>query len=184
VYRIPEPAIDPTWRGMRKESAPAERFPYRYPDGCHDAETLLVHPASGEILIVTKDGSGRSGVYRFPAPLTPDRACTLERVGEVRFRGVETGIRRLDSLQRMATGGSVSADGRRMVIRTYAFAREWRVPAGGTLTQALASPSFARHLLPPGQGEAIAYRPDGKAVYCTCEGTPCPLWEVPLPTKE
>src|SRR5207248_10241087 len=66
VYRLPEPAVDPGKTMREATTAPAERFPYRYPDGHHDAETLLVHPQTKEVFIIAKEGSGVTGVYVYP----------------------------------------------------------------------------------------------------------------------
>ncbi|HEX7297237.1 MAG TPA: hypothetical protein VF251_15910, partial [Pyrinomonadaceae bacterium] len=50
VYRIPEPtvAVESATSSKAKPliTEPAELFRFRYPDGKHDAETLLVHPQS------------------------------------------------------------------------------------------------------------------------------------------
>ena len=48
VYRVPEPAFG---TGV---TAPAERLRLRYPDGPRDAETLLVDPRRGTLVIVAK----------------------------------------------------------------------------------------------------------------------------------
>ena len=49
VYRAPEPALTTATRKLTKArpgtTEPAEAIRLRYPDGAHDAETLLVHPA-------------------------------------------------------------------------------------------------------------------------------------------
>lgn len=55
-----------------------QAYDFRYPDGAHDAETLLVNP-KGRLFIVTKGRKG--GIYA--APKNPSRQSTneLERVG-------------------------------------------------------------------------------------------------------
>ena len=55
-------------RATSGRTAQAEAFKLQYPDGARDAEGLLVHPTTGEILIVTKEVLGPR-VYRVPLPL-------------------------------------------------------------------------------------------------------------------
>ena len=38
-------------------------FRFQDPDGGHNAEALVVHPNIGAIHVITKEKSGRSGVY-------------------------------------------------------------------------------------------------------------------------
>src|SRR3954468_5995280 len=122
VYEVPEPDIDESKTGVTVTArAIAHRFTYE--DGPHDAETLLVGPA-GDIVIVTKSDSGISRVYRAGGtvlkfmtkidfnPLAEDFGFSLSPIAIVgRAR---------------ATGGDVTADGTRVIVRTYAGAFEWR----------------------------------------------------------
>jgi hypothetical protein len=177
IYRIPEPALNFQQTGQRMKSEPAEAFPFVYPDGKHDAETLLVHPKTGEIYLVTKAESGKSGVYRFPMPLTADRTVTLQRVGTVTFSNP---IRmRGRSLGKLATGGAISRDGTRIVIRTYLEAFEWTIRPGQSVADALKQRPRLVNAPFLGQFESICYRADGRGLLTTAEGSPCPLWEIP-----
>ena len=117
----PDPAPGPR-RGRRARLV--------YPDGPHDAETLLL-PADGRPVIVTKDLGGRSGVYTTDAPPAGPSPTPLRRVGEV--------VVPLDEHRRAATaravraglytGGALSADGRVAALRTYTDA--WLFPVAG-----------------------------------------------------
>lgn len=172
VYRVQEPAVDMRKTGQTGATQKAERLPFVYPDGHHDAETLLVHPVTGEVFILTKAGSGVSGIYRFPLPLTPDQTVTLEKVGTVTFTSSI-------SLGRQATGGDISPDGKRIVLRTYLAAYEWTVGAGQSVAEALSGSPRAVTVPILGQFEAICYVAGGKALLTTSEGAPCPLWKMP-----
>ncbi len=148
VYRFGEP-------GPGVTSAAAERIALRYPDGAHDAETLLVDPRDGTIAIVTKDLSGSAGVY------------TATRSGVLKKRlTLELGLGQL------LTAGDVSADGRTIVLRSYDRAFVWTRKRGETLARALRrSPCTAgANLLDEGQGEALALTRDGRAFYTVPEG--------------
>ena len=64
VYRLTEPGDTPSG-GI---TAGVDAFHARYPDGAHDAETLLVTPDGG-LYIVTKGSTGTVAIYGFPARL-------------------------------------------------------------------------------------------------------------------
>ena len=103
IYRVPEP--DTT----ANTSAQAEAFHAAYPDGPHDAETLLISP-DGRIYIVTKGNTGPIGLYRFPADLRAGTTVRLERVGDT--------ARDTRDRDARITDGTISADGRWAVLRS------------------------------------------------------------------
>ncbi|MCC6442668.1 MAG: hypothetical protein IT210_04310 [Armatimonadetes bacterium] len=171
VYRIPEPVLDVSRRRQQGVTAKAEIFPFRYPDGCHNAETLMVHPKTGVIYIVTKEITGIAGVYRFPSPLEAGRQVTLQKVGSLSFEDAPAFVG-------MIPAGDIAPDGRRFVVRTYQSAYEYRLPAG-KLFEAIFKVKPLKVALPAAQqGEAIAYRADGKSLLATSEKLPTPLHEV------
>jgi hypothetical protein len=167
VYRVAEPRLEaaapPAVRlGARapRASAPAARLALRYPDGAHDAEALLVDPAGGALVVVTKSFGGDAGVYAAGRPSAAGTTI-LRRRGRLSLGAGEA-----------ITGGSVAADGRTIVLRTYDRALVWtrrgREPIATTLRR---RPCAVRaDLLPEGQGEAIALTGDGRAFYTVPEG--------------
>jgi hypothetical protein len=165
VYRVPEPIVDVTKTDVEGSTAPAERFPFRYPDGRHNAETLLVHPASGEIFIITK-GIDPPIVYRFPRPLKPNQIVILERVA------------RLTGISSMLTGGAVAPDGRRVALRDYLLLYEYRLPNGRPFPSIFRETPERILFAIETQGEAITYRRDGRALLTTSEGRLPPLHEL------
>jgi len=154
VYRVPEPAAGVT------TSAPAQALRLRYPDGAHDAETLLVDPRSGGLAIVTKDFGGNSGVYVVAHP-SATATTTLHRAGRLRL-----------GLGGLATAGDVSADGRVIVVRTYTGFVAWERRRGDSLARAMRrTPCSGRvSLANEGQGEALALTADGGAFLTVPEG--------------
>ena len=106
--------------GADTNPRPAEACHATYPDGPHDAETLLVTPP-GEFFIVTKGERGRGALYSSPRP-PRRRDRPLERVGEPRpTPGAAANI----------TDGAVSADGPSVALRTGQARRvlpEWVLP--------------------------------------------------------
>jgi hypothetical protein len=137
-----------------------DSFHATYPDGAHDAETLLVAPDGG-LFIVTKGETGAVGLYRFPRELRPGATHQLERVGKPRGSRKASGTARI-------TDGAVSPDGTWVVLRTRQslafhraadfFAGSW-VEAGGVSLKSLGEP----------QGEGVALASDG-TLYLTGEG--------------
>lgn len=145
VYRIVEPPA-------AADRASVEVFHASYPDGAHDAETLLVDPG-GRLHIVTKGDTGPVAVYRFPAELRPGSEVRLERMGQPRTGGGDDRI----------TDGAVSPDGQWTVLRTrqaLLFHRtsdllsgSWR--AGDRVSlEAIGEP----------QGEGVTFAADGSVV--------------------
>lgn len=168
VYRFHEPALN-------LQSTPEtiavswERMTLTYSDGPHDAETLLATPA-GDLIIVTKS-LGPSLIFKTPQPFTKDATQKMARVGQYQFSG--------DSWRSLlATGGDLSPDGKRFIVRTYTEAYQWALPAASPWTAVwkLAPQKIA--LPDTKQGEAICYNVDGKDLFITSEKRPTPLYQL------
>jgi len=129
----------------------AQAIPLRYPDGPHDAETLLVD--RGTLAIVTKSFSGDAAVY------TARKPGRLRRAGSIRL-GIGEAV----------TGGD--SDVREVVLRTYDRAYVFTRRPGEPLARALRRHPCAAgaDLLPEGQGESLALARDGRSFYTLPEG--------------
>jgi len=183
VYRVPEP--DPG-RGEDTTATltAVDRITLRYPDGAHDAETLLVDPATGEIMIVTKAIGAPSRLFRTAAVASPPPAeTTLEPAGTVDFAALRSAAVIPDdapplprALGDLPTGGDVSPDGRVIAVRTYATIWVWAREPKTPLAEALAAPPVCEALsaVEP-QGEAIAIDADGRGYRTASEGAHPPL---------
>ncbi len=153
IYRTAEPA-------EASGTAKADAFHATYPDGAHDAESLLVTP-EGRLLIVTKGDTGPVSLYRFPNELRAGTTVTLERVGAPRDP-------RQPSENDRITDGTVSPDGEWIVLRTARaltfyraadlLAGNWR-QAGQVALGDLGEP----------QGEGVAFA-SPNSVYLMSEG--------------
>ena len=81
VYRVAEPALSTATRKFTKNrpgsTEPAEAIRLRYPDGKHDAETLLVHPRTGNIYIVTKVVIANPVVYEAVGAVYRGKSITM-----------------------------------------------------------------------------------------------------------
>ena len=153
IYRVQEPS------GAEESAAVKDVFHATYPDGAHDAETLLVTP-DGALFIVTKGDTGAVGLYRFPRELRPGETHRLERVGQ-RESGKPAENARV-------TDGAVSADGQWVVLRTgqnLTFHRTAELSAGNWRE----ARSVDLKAIGESQGEGVAIGADG-TVYLAGEG--------------
>ncbi|MFN0088797.1 MAG: hypothetical protein ACKVWR_00785 [Acidimicrobiales bacterium] len=176
VVRVPEPVLGDAAAG------PAQSFTLRYPDGAHDAESLLMDPVTGEAAVIVKDlAAPTSAVYRLPSLVTAApgaAALTLERAGEIDLAGFEARFGRkgqslLSGLVQLPTAAAVSADGSRFAVRTYGSIWLWARPRGASLVDTLltGAPCEAP-AASESQGEALAFLPGGG--YATLSEGPRP----------
>lgn len=173
VYRVLEPNITaadtrPT-KSRPRQTAASQAIRLRYPDGKHDAEALMVHPTTGDLYIVTKKMFGRPGVYVTRAPLNTTSATVLTKLGELSIPSIFGG---------MITGGDISPDGRRVALCDYTQGYELVLPRGASFDTIWKQPLQRFALGSRKQGEAIAYRLDGRALLATSEGRGSPLNQV------
>jgi len=176
VYRVAEPKVAAADKNSSKNNArttsPADAFRLRYPDGKHDAETLLVHPATGDIYIITKVMLRNATVYVAAAPHVAGQVITMKRLGEIKVPSLMGGV---------LTGGSISPDGRRLALCDYFNGYEAVLPTTSkSFDDIWKQPLKAFSLGQREQGEAITYRADGKALLATSEGKQPPLIQVEL----
>jgi len=158
LYSIPEPTLD--GKTFAKTTIAAHKFPFSYPDGKWNCETLLVHPTTGEIFVVTKDSTIDGGVYRFPAKLVPGTPVTLEKVGSAKGTN-----------KNLVTGGDISPCGDRILLRTYGPLYEYTIAPGKTVAEAFSVAPRSVPVAKEGQGEAVAFRADGRGYFTASEGT-------------
>lgn len=170
VYRVLEPAIAKSTKAKPATTAPADAIRLRYPDGSHDAETLMVHPTSGNIYILTKVTLANAVVYEAAAPFAAGKTITMRRIGELRVPSLLGGI---------LTGGSISPDGQRVALCDYFQGYELVLPAGAKDFNEIWQQKVTNFDIGKReQGESIAYRLDGKALLATSEGKQSPVYQV------
>ena len=172
IYRVPEP--EPFTVGAKPNTERVngtETFTMSYPDGAHDAEALLVHPATGEVLIVTKESLGRANVYRLPLPLDARKKMSLALVTQLDMSNWGA---RVD----LVNDATVAADARRVTIRTYGSILEFAVPEGATLASIWNQRPRVARMDDGVQAESITYRVDGKALISIGEGVPAQMYET------
>lgn len=174
VYRFSEPTIAAADAQFNKAkpaiTAAAEILKLRYPDGGHDAETLMVHPITGNIYVVTKLAFGNPHVYMAAAAALTTEASILNDLGEVQIPSMFGGI---------ITDGAISPDGSRVALCDYLRGYEFELGKGNLAFDSIwKQVPAAIQLGERRQGEAITYRLDGRALLVTSEGLPTPLIQV------
>ncbi|HTH51010.1 MAG TPA: hypothetical protein VL501_03705 [Pyrinomonadaceae bacterium] len=172
IYRIPEPQVTADSRSADKahpiETEPAEIAKFSYPDHNQNAETLLLHPVTGEIYVVTKRISGPAGVYKVTSQFGGEaRPATM--IAEISVPAVPNGL---------LTGGSISPDGRHVVISDYVAAYEWTLPANAPFDEIWNQPLVTVDIGRRDTGEAVCYSPDGKSLLSTSEGKKAPIYRA------
>jgi hypothetical protein len=149
VFRVTEPT------SLGRHTLRATWFRFKYPDGAHDAEALLVDPRDGRIWIATKS-FGTGGLYVAPRKLVVESHGTnkLSRVADV---------------PALTTDGTFLPNGK-FVLRTYTSAFLYDAP--GKLIEQIDMP------VQP-QSESIAV--DGKRLLVGSEGRHSKVLAVLLP---
>jgi len=175
IYEIPDPKFIPVSKPQK--IAPSRTWNLRYPDGPANAETLLAHPQTGRLFILTKTLLGTATLYSVPATHQPDTVQVLEKITTLHFPLLhKPGKRPIDNL--MTTGGSLSTDATRLVIATYNSLYEWTLPDGQLTAQALDATPI--RIDPPltRQMEAVCYQPGTYHLLFTSEIVPAPLYRL------
>lgn len=145
LYRLPEP------EQLADAALPVEALPFVYPDGPHDAESLVVD-RSGRPAIVTKARGTLGQVFALDG-LKPGTVVQATLLGVLKAP---------QELDHATTAADLHPSGERLLLRTYTRAWEVRRP-GAQRLEDLVQGSVAR--VPDAsqaQSEAIAYFPEGR----------------------
>ena len=174
VYRVREPLVTPDDSASNKKgplsTEPTELLRFTYPDGAHNAETLMVNPTNGDIYVVTKRQTGPAGVYRLRHEFGDGRIARAEKVGDLSVPAVPNGL---------ITGGDISQDGRRIIICDYVGGYEYSLPDSSMQFDDIwkEKPETVDLGNRP-VGETVCYSPDGTSLYATSEGRSAPMIRI------
>lgn len=136
---VPEP------RPSDSTATAVATWTFRYADGPRDAEALLVHPRSGEVIVVTKGRQADIAMYRVPPGGGVAVRLTTIRTGPV-------------PIEDQVTGAGIDPTGRHVALRTYRelWLASWSDALDGRWRPISLEP------LAEGQGESVAVRGDGE----------------------
>ena len=162
VYQFPEPAVY-----LRQATNPVtfnlkggRKITFHYPDGAHNAETLLVDPLSGDLFVGTKQ-TNVCRIYRATrAQVDAGGTSTL------------TFVRQIDL--EAASGGAISPTGGEIVIRNPDLAWLWTRAPGQSVSNALGGtarpiPVVGRTTEPFGEG--ISFDTTGRGYFTISDST-------------
>lgn len=153
IYRVEEPAT----LADADFDVTAEVFPFVYPDGPHDAETLLVHPETGRVYVVSKGSGAR--IYGLPLPL-----------GTTTMEAESYGHANVPDLALHVTGGDVRYDGRAILLRTKQSVWRYELAVGDSVEAALEALPCEATSAYESQGEAVAFSASGDGYFTMGEG--------------
>jgi hypothetical protein len=166
------PSATDTGTTVTKEDAVGtRRFTVEWPDHSnHNGETMLVQPDTGQIYVADKIYDAGQPAYLWAAPkkLSAKSPNVLTKVGSIPIMA--------------ASGGAISQDGTRMVIRNGETAFLWTITPQQKMSSVLKAAPVQLQLPHQPQGEGVGFSQDGTGLLLTSEGTDQPLWQVDLPT--
>ncbi len=179
IYKLKEPTVSAADKSSTKknpvETEPAQAIKFEYPDIRHDAETLLVHPQTGDIYVLSKSLSHSSGVYKLAANYDLNETNRLEKVADLSVPAVPDGF---------LTGGDIAPDGKRIIICDYFNGYEIQLPREAkNFDEIWKQKPVVVDLGAREQGEAIGYAADGKSIFATSERKNSPIIQAKISDK-
>jgi hypothetical protein len=155
VYTIPEPSDLSDSEGIKYH-----RYDFKYPDGPHNAETLLIEPETKRLYFVTKTTKSKGGIYAAPETASRQGTNKLTKIGDAPI-----GI----------TDGTFMPDGKTVVLRTYLDVQ--------TVTWGDTPAVVAKAATQIGQGESVAVGPAGNDLLVGTEGKNSAVYQMAVPAK-
>jgi hypothetical protein len=174
IYRVAEPVISSESRDKTRTSAlvtaPAEALGYTTDAMKMDSETLLVHPATGDLYVLTKSRKDPSIVFKISPAFGSTDVQKAVRIAEIKVPSVPFGL---------LTGGDISPDGRRVVLCDYLDGYELTLSSGdNNFDDIWKQQPVEIDLGDRDTGEAVGYGSDGNTIYATTEGRNAPVIEL------
>jgi hypothetical protein len=173
IYWIPEPVVTPETAKSTGtnplESAPAQALRFKYPDGPKNAETLLVHPRTGNIYILTKMKTGPSQIHRLNPNFGSETVAVTQKVGEISLPTKPEGL---------LTGGSFSPDGTRVMLCDVKNGYELVSTNTSDPDTIWKQTPRIVDLGERKQGEGVSYGRDGYSLYASSEKKNTPLIKI------
>lgn len=180
IYRVPEPLITPDTVATTSTNAhptdPPELMKFSYVDGKYNAETLLVHPATADVYIVTKEKMGPASVHRIRPAFGSDTPVKTEKVATVKVPSSPEG---------RLTGGSFSPDGRRLMLCDLRGGYEFVLPETITDPDAIwTQKPVTVNIGDRKQGEGVSYARDGISLFASSEKKNSALYRIERTRKD
>jgi len=173
VIRLPEPDTESLGDNFELLLDPDEfdTLTLTYPDRPHNAETLMVHPTTGELVIVTKESDVLSEEQLDASVICVTPGNFIDGSEAVLVPVMNVDFELFPSLQQEAyeadpnttraaalpTAGDIAEDGSSIAVRTYGSLWMWPLEEGQSIGEAMGwAPCEARAALEV-QGESFAF---------------------------
>jgi hypothetical protein len=155
-------------------SLPADANDERY-----DCETLMVHPTTGDIYLVTKRTTANVATARVYKLLASSLIWDNATVHVLQFVANIS-----SSVPSTPTGGEIDPFGRRVLVRNYSTSYEFTLPQGQPFDNIFSQVPRSISMSGEFQGEGICYAADGANIFSTSEvlgvgPQTCPIYMVP-----
>ncbi|NMO14430.1 hypothetical protein HPC49_04940 [Pyxidicoccus fallax] len=160
LYRLPEP------ESLADATVPVDVLNFTYPDGAHDAESLVADARSGRLAVVTKTRDSLGDVYALDG-LKPGASVQASKLGTLEVP---------EGLDRATTAASLHPSGQRLLLRTYTRVWEVRQPDAARLEDLLKGQLVEVPGASQAQAEAITFLQDGNGYLLGSEFTSQPLF--------
>ena len=143
---------------------------FTYADRKNNAETILAHPQTGDIYVVTKKKNGPASVYKITPAFGSPTAVTAQKIADISVPSKPEGL---------LTGGSISPDGKRVMLCDLKSGYELVMPEGASNPDAIwtQKPQVV-DLGARKQGEGVSYGRDGVSLYASSEKKNSPLFLI------
>ncbi|MCY7352740.1 MAG: PE-PGRS family protein [Cytophagaceae bacterium] len=151
IYSFAEPTFSGATSGKISSVA---RIEFKYPDGSHNSEALLVDHQTKDLYIVTKQQTG-ARLYRLPYPQSTNGVVTAEALGELPVNNL--------------TAGDISPDNQEVILRNYEEVLYWKRGSGEALAATLRRAPVRLPYLREPQGEGLAFAADGSGYFTISE---------------
>ncbi|HEX6961148.1 MAG TPA: hypothetical protein VF175_04730 [Lacipirellula sp.] len=168
VFRFREPLLGSSGQEYAEE---VEVITLMYPDGPHDAEALLVDPATGDIIIATKEERGAHVYLAAGTEAATGRPIVLRKIARLDLDEV--------------SAGDFSRDGQFVALRSEEQGWLWERQPSEPLKAMLARAPRIIPVLGRKQGrngEAIAFAADGASYITMSEGKNESMYSFPVLT--
>ena len=159
IYRILEPQVLVDQNPIDSVLYDVERLVFRYPDGKHNAETLMIDPLTLDLYVVSKASNAK--VYRAVWPYEFYSSPTLN---------VDTLEFVVDLPFDTAVGGDISPDGKEILIKKTNVIYYWNRRDNQTIEEALLDTIKTVPYFKEPSGEAVCWASDLSGYYTISEG--------------
>jgi hypothetical protein len=133
---------------------------FRYPDGSHDAEAILVEPGTLDIYIITKR-EAKSQLYKISYPYSTTSENTAQAAGQLPYNFV--------------VSAAITPDGKGVAVKDYLNIYYYPRNAGESVSTVLAKNYTRLTYTPEQQGEALCFSNDGKSYFTLSEKVNAPV---------